>query len=70
MDKEVEKRVWAIIEKEYLTDWEFIVNKIAPEFEEHELDIDQVADMLHAEIRRRNIELWTPKLDQVTRHPR
>lgn len=57
MKKKTIKLVKEIINKEFLTDWEFIVEVIAPEIEEEEFDADEVSEILAEEILKRKLAL-------------
>ena len=61
LKKKIRKQVQAIIEKEYLTDWEFIVERIAPELEEEDFDELEIAVMIQEEKSRRTFELYKQK---------
>lgn len=57
MKKSVRDKIQGIIETEFMTDWEFILNVIAPEIEEEDFDIDEVSQMLADEIVCRRYKL-------------
>lgn len=59
MKKKTIKIVKDIIRKRYLTDWEFIVEEIAPEIEEEEFDVDEIVGLLLNEKFRREVENWS-----------
>lgn len=59
MKKKTIKTVKDIIRKRYLTDWEFIVEEIAPEIEEEEFDVDEIVGLLLDEKFRREVENWS-----------
>lgn len=48
-----------IIDDKFLTDWEFIIDVIAPELEIEEFDIPEISKMVGDEIARRNLALHT-----------
>ena len=56
MKKKTRKLVQKLIDEKFLTDWEFIVEVIAPEIEEGEFDVDEISLMLGTEILKRNLE--------------
>jgi len=57
MNKEVRSMVQDIIEKEFLTDWEFVVERIAPQLEEEDFDVDEISMMISEEIIKRGYKL-------------
>jgi hypothetical protein len=58
MKKKTIKLVNKILKEKFLTEWEFIVEEIAPEIEIDEFDVDEVCLLLQQEKERRNVELW------------
>lgn len=54
MKKKVIKQIQKIIDEKFQTDWEFIVNEIMPNFEEDEINIEEVSTMIGLEIYKRN----------------
>lgn len=54
MKKKVIKQIQQIIDDKFQTDWEFIINEIAPNFEEDEINIDEVSTMIGLEIYKRH----------------
>lgn len=57
LKKSTRKRIKKIIRENYLTEWEFICNILAPEIEEDEFDEGELIDMLMDERQEREIEL-------------
>ena len=57
MKQKIIKKIKKLIDEHYLTDWEFIVNVIAPEFEEEEIDIYEVAAMIYITNSERTLNL-------------
>jgi len=57
MKKSTKKFIQRIIDEEYQTDWEFIVDTIAPQIEEEEFDVDEICQMVWEETVRRGIKL-------------
>jgi hypothetical protein len=55
MKKSVRKHIQSIIDQKFLTDWEFIVEEIAPEIEEEDFDANEVAVMVWNETQKRNM---------------
>lgn len=57
MNKSTRKQVQEIIDDHFLTDWEFIVNVIAPNIEEEDFDEAEVSAMIGLEIAKRKLKL-------------
>ena len=58
MKKGIRKQVQNIIDKKYLTDWEFIIEVIAPEIYEEDFDVDEISEMVADERELRRQKLW------------
>lgn len=54
----IRRKIQKIIDKKYLTDWEFICNEIAPEIEEEDFNIDEVVEMIQETNSRRTFQLY------------
>ena len=61
MKKRTRKKIQDIINKKFLTDWEFIVEEIAPEIEDEDFNVYEVALMIKEEIFKRHIQLYNDK---------
>ncbi len=61
MTKRVRRLIQSIIDKEYLTDWEFIIERIAPELEQEEFEgyEHDIAEMIEEEISDRKLKLYS-----------
>ena len=49
MKKKTRKLIQDIINKEYLTDWEFILERIATQIDEDDFDVEETCKMLQTE---------------------
>lgn len=56
MKKKVIKQIQQIIDDKFQTNWEFIINEIIPNFEEDEININEVSTMIGLEIYKRRHE--------------
>lgn len=54
----IRKKIQKIIDKKYLTDWEFITDVIAPEIYEEDFDVDEISKMVSDEKELRHRKLW------------
>jgi hypothetical protein len=61
MKKRTRKKIQDIINKKFLTDWEFIVEEIAPEIEDEDFNVYEVVLMIQEEIFKRHIQLYNDK---------
>ncbi|MCK9370964.1 hypothetical protein M0R04_13720 [Candidatus Dojkabacteria bacterium] len=56
MKKKTIKLIQKLIDEKYLTDWEFIVNVVAPKVEEEEFDVDEICLMVQKAKMLRELE--------------
>lgn len=58
MKKKTVKFLKKLIEEQFLTDWEFVVQVMAPEVDIEEFDVDEAVAILNEEIMKRRIDLY------------